>query len=67
MAKIKILLVIIASVFLVWMFHTVGWEEVVHHLRLVGWYWPLILLPYLVVNLLDALSGFFVLIVLPAV
>ncbi len=56
MAKVRILLIIIASVFLVWMFQAVGWKEVVHHLRLVGWYWPLILLPYLLVNLLDALS-----------
>lgn len=56
MAKIKILLVTIASGFLVWMFYAVGWKEVVHHLRLVGWYWPLILLPYLLVNLLDTLS-----------
>lgn len=56
MAKIRTLLVIIASGFLVWMFYAVGWKEVVHHLRLVGWYWPLILLPYLLVNLLDALS-----------
>jgi glycosyltransferase 2 family protein len=59
MAKIKILLVGIASAFLVWMFHAVGWKEIVHHLRLVGWNWPLILLPYLLVNLLDALSWFF--------
>lgn len=59
MANIRLVLAIIASVFLVWMFRAVGWEEVVRHLRLVGWYWPLILLPYLLVNLLDALSWFF--------
>lgn len=56
MANIRILLLIIASGFLAWMFHTVGWGEVLHHLRLIGWYWPLILFPYLLVNLLDALS-----------
>lgn len=59
MAKFRIILVIVAAAFLVWMFHAVGWQELLHHLRLVGWYWPLILLPYLLVNLFDSLSWFY--------
>ncbi|MDD3580930.1 MAG: flippase-like domain-containing protein [Desulfobacca sp.] len=56
MAKLKILLVVVASLFLVWMLHAVGWQALGQHLRLIGWYWPLILLPYLFVNLMDAIS-----------
>ncbi|MFP3866736.1 MAG: flippase-like domain-containing protein [Desulfobacteraceae bacterium] len=56
MAKLKILLVAIAALLLFWMLHAVGWQAIGHHLRLVGWYWPLILLPYCMVNLMDAIS-----------
>ncbi|WP_449244540.1 flippase-like domain-containing protein [Desulfobacca acetoxidans] len=59
MTKVKILLVVIASLFLFWMLRSVGWEAILQHLRMVGWYWPLILLPYLLVNLLDSMSWYF--------
>jgi len=59
MAKIKLLLVLMAAAFLVWMFQAIGWSEIFHHLALVGWYWPVILLPYLVVNLLDTASWYY--------
>lgn len=58
MGKIKIIFLVIATVSLAWMFQVVGWSEILQHLRLVGWYWPLILLPYLLVNLFDAASWY---------
>ncbi len=58
MGKIKLLVLLIAAASLVWMFQVVGWPEILRHLRLVGWYWPLILLPYLLVNLFDAASWY---------
>ncbi|MBW1918432.1 MAG: flippase-like domain-containing protein [Deltaproteobacteria bacterium] len=56
MAKFKIILVVLSTLLLFWMLQAVGWDAIGRHLRLVGWYWPLILLPYLLVNLLDAIS-----------
>jgi uncharacterized protein (TIRG00374 family) len=58
MGKIKLLVLLIAAASLVWMFQVVGWPEIIGHLKLVGWYWPLILLPYLLVNLCDAASWY---------
>jgi uncharacterized protein (TIRG00374 family) len=56
MAKLKIILVAVAALFLFWMLQAVGWEALGEHLRLVGWYWPLILVPYALVNLFDAIA-----------
>ncbi|MBM4287416.1 MAG: flippase-like domain-containing protein, partial [Deltaproteobacteria bacterium] len=59
MARIKFLLLVIASLFLVWMLHAVGWDKILHHLTLLGWHWPLILLPYFLVNLFDTLAWYY--------
>ncbi len=58
MGKIKLLFLVVAAISLVWMFHLVGWSEILRHLKLVGWYWPLILFPYLLVNLFDTISWY---------
>ncbi|MGQ9920205.1 MAG: flippase-like domain-containing protein [Desulfobacca sp.] len=58
MGTIKLLLLLIAGVSLVWMLQVVGWPEILRHLKLVGWYWPLVLLPYLLVNLCDSASWY---------
>ena len=50
-----------ATVFLIWMLNQVGWARLGQHLLQVGWYWPLLLLPYGIVNWLDALSWDFLL------
>lgn len=60
MTKLKIILILVAALFLFWMLQTIGWEALGHHLRLIGWCWPLILLPYLLVNLMDAIAWHFV-------
>ena len=43
------------------MLNQVGWARLGQHLLQVGWYWPLLLLPYGIVNWLDALSWDFLL------
>jgi uncharacterized protein (TIRG00374 family) len=60
------ILLVIAALFFVWILHEVGWEVLGHYLWQVGWYWPLLLLPYGVVNWLEALSWKYLLVNLPA-
>ncbi len=61
MRRLTFILLIVAGLFLVWMLNEVGWEKLARHLLQVGWYWPLLLLPYGVVNWLEALSWDFIL------
>ena len=56
MRKINLRLLSLALVFLVWMLHEVGWSTIWQHLLQVGWWWPLLLLPYGMVNWLEAVS-----------
>jgi uncharacterized protein (TIRG00374 family) len=63
--RINLVLLAIASVFFLWILQEVGWDTLGHYLRQVGWYWPLLLLPYGLVNLLDSLSWKYILIHLP--
>ncbi len=56
MRRITLILLAVALVFLVWMLSEVGWANLGRHLLKVGWYWPLLLLPYGVVNWLEAVS-----------
>jgi len=44
----------------------VGWDTLGQYLRQVGWYWPLLLLPYGVVNWLEAWSWKYMLVDTPA-
>lgn len=52
----NLILMGLALVFLVWMLHKVGWQTIWQHLLRVGWWWPVLLLPYGVVNWLEAVS-----------
>jgi uncharacterized protein (TIRG00374 family) len=54
--RFNLILLAIACVFLIWILNKVGWGTLWQHLRLVGWYFPLLLLPYGLVNLLEAFS-----------
>ncbi len=56
MAKLRLLLTAAGAAVLVWMLHRVGFAAIGENLRLVGWGWPLVLLPYFLVNLLSALA-----------
>src|SRR5574340_887078 len=60
--KRNLILVAIAVVFLIWIMDRVGWATLGQNLLKVGWYWPLLLLPYGLVNLLEAVSWKFILV-----
>jgi uncharacterized protein (TIRG00374 family) len=47
---VNLILLLIALVFFVWVLNELGWDTLGHYLWEVGWYWPLLLLPYGVVN-----------------
>jgi uncharacterized protein (TIRG00374 family) len=51
---INLILLLIASIFFVWILNEVGWDTLGHYLWQVGWYWPLLMLPYGVVNWVDS-------------
>lgn len=61
MRRLNLILLAIACVFLIWILHEVGWTVLWGHLRQVGWYWPLLMLPYAGVNWLEAVSWKFLL------
>jgi uncharacterized protein (TIRG00374 family) len=49
-------MLIVASIFLFWMLREVGWANLGRHLIRVGYYWPLVLVPFGVVNCLTTLA-----------
>jgi len=63
--RLNLILLAVAGVFLIWILNQVGWATLGRHLRQVGWGWPLLLLPYGLVNWLEALSWKFLLLHLP--
>jgi uncharacterized protein (TIRG00374 family) len=63
---INLILLLIASVFFVWILNEVGWDTLGHYLWQVGWYWPLLLLPYGVVNVMEAWAWKYILVDPPA-
>jgi uncharacterized protein (TIRG00374 family) len=63
---VNLILLLIASVFFVWILNEVGWDTLGHYLLQVGWYWPLLLLPYGVVNWLESWSWKYILVQPPA-
>ena len=65
MRRLNLILLAIAVGFFVWILNEVGWANVGHYLRQVGWYWPLLLLPYGLVNLLEAVSWKYLIVNLP--
>ncbi len=66
MRLINLILLLIASIFFVWILNEVGWNTLGHYLWQVGWYWPLLLLPYGVVNLMEAWAWRYILVNPPA-
>jgi uncharacterized protein (TIRG00374 family) len=63
--RINLILLAVACVFLVWVLNEVGWGVLWRHLCQVGWYWPLLLLPYGLVNYLEAISWNYLLVKVP--
>ena len=66
MRLVNLILLLIAAVFFVWILNEVGWDTLGHYLWQVGWYWPLLLLPYGMVNWLEAWSWKYILVDTPA-
>ncbi len=62
MRRLNLLLLAIATLFLFALFKELGWAKLSLHLRQMGRYWPLVLIPFGVVNLLDTLSWKFLLV-----
>ena len=65
MRRLNLILLTIAVGFFFWILNEVGWANVGHYLRQVGWYWPLLLLPYGLVNWLEAVSWKYLIVNLP--
>jgi len=63
---VNLILLLIAAIFFVWILNEVGWDTLGHYLWQVGWYWPLLLLPYGLVNWLEAWSWKYILVNPPA-
>ncbi len=66
MRRLNLILLAVAVVFFVLILNEVGWAKLWEHLRQVGWYWPLLLLPYGLVNWLEAVSWKYIIVDLPA-
>jgi uncharacterized protein (TIRG00374 family) len=64
--RLNLILLAVAVVFFVLILNEVGWAKLWEHLRQVGWYWPLLLLPYGLVNWLEAVSWKYIIVDLPA-
>ncbi len=65
MRLVNLILLFIAAIFFVWILNEVGWDTLGHYLWQVGWYWPLLLLPYGVVNWLESWSWKYILVDVP--
>jgi glycosyltransferase 2 family protein len=63
--RLNLILLLIACVFFVWILQKVGWQTLGGHLRQVGWYFPLLLVPYGLVNWLECISWKCILIKVP--
>lgn len=63
---VNLILLLIASIFFIWILNEVGWGTLGHYLWQVGWYWPLLLLPYGVVNLLESWAWKYIIVNPPA-
>jgi uncharacterized protein (TIRG00374 family) len=56
MRKMNLVLLGMALILLIWMLHQVGWATIWQQLLKVGWWWPVVLLPYGLVNGVEAIS-----------
>jgi uncharacterized protein (TIRG00374 family) len=63
--RLNLILLAIASVFFFWILNEVGFDTLGDYLYRVGWYWPVLLLPYGLVNFLEAISWKYLILNLP--
>jgi uncharacterized protein (TIRG00374 family) len=62
MRRLNLILLAIATVFLIWLLQEIGWSALARYLSQVGWWWPLLILPYGVVNWLETVAWEFLLV-----
>jgi len=63
--RLNLILLAVAVVFFFWVLNEIGWAKLWDYLSQVGWYWPLLLLPYGLVNWLESISWKYILLDLP--
>lgn len=56
MRRVNLVLLFVATVFFLWMLNEIGWADIARQFLRIGYYWPLLLVPYGVVNYLGAIS-----------
>lgn len=56
MRWLTLILLTVALVFLYWMLDTIGWSNIGRQFLTIGYYWPLVLVPYGLLNALVTLS-----------
>lgn len=56
MRKLNLVLLALAFLFFIWMLHQVGWPTIWQNLLSIGWWWPVLVLPYGLVNWIEAIS-----------
>lgn len=56
MRRLNLILLIIATAFLFWMLNEIGWADIAGQFLRIGYSWPLLLIPYGLMNYLGALS-----------
>lgn len=56
MRRFNLVMLAIATVFLVWLLQEIGWQALARYLRQVGWGWPVLMIPYGLVSWLEALA-----------
>ena len=54
--RLNVILLIIATAFLFWMLNEIGWAEIGRQFLRIGYSWPLLLIPYGLMNTLGAVS-----------
>jgi glycosyltransferase 2 family protein len=54
--RLNLILLIVATLLLLWMLRQVGWDNLERNFREIGYYWPLLLVPYGLVNCLTTAS-----------
>lgn len=56
MRRLNLILLIIATAFLIWMLNEIGWADIGRQFLRIGYSWPLLLIPYGLMNYLGAVS-----------
>lgn len=56
MRRLNLILLVVATAFLLWMLTEIGWAEIGRQFLQIGYSWPLLLIPYGLMNTLGAVS-----------